>query len=108
MYSSTENSNANVNARTVSMFAWPQLTLSCWWVLMFHAVCTAQAHYATLDLDEGPIIDQDVIAVSHRDSANDFVRKGRMLERGVLVRAVQAHLANRTIIYNNKCVVFGD
>jgi formyltetrahydrofolate deformylase len=68
----------------------------------------SSAHYATLDLDEGPIIDQDVIQVSHRDSTHAFVRKGEMLERTVLVRAVQAHLDNRVIVYNNKCVVFGD
>lgn len=66
----------------------------------------ATAHYATTDLDEGPIIEQDVISVSHRDEPNDFVRKGRILERNVLTRALQAHLDNRTLIYDNKCVVF--
>jgi formyltetrahydrofolate deformylase len=68
----------------------------------------ATAHYATEDLDEGPIIEQDVIRVSHRDETRDFVRKGRMLERGVLVRALQAHLDNRVAVYGNKCVVFSD
>jgi len=67
-----------------------------------------QAHYATVDLDEGPIIEQDVIQVSHRDQVEDFVRKGQILERTVLVRALQAHLDNRCIVNNNKCVVFGD
>ena len=67
-----------------------------------------QAHYATLDLDQGPIIDQNVIQVSHRDSPEAFIRKGRILERSVLVRAVQAHIDNRIIVYNNKCVVFSD
>ena len=54
------------------------------------------------------IIEQDVIAVSHRDTVNDYIRKGRILERSVLVRAVQAHLDNRVTVYGNKCVVFGD
>jgi len=67
-----------------------------------------QAHYATLDLDQGPIIEQDVIQVSHRDQVKAFVRKGQILERTVLVRALQAHLDNRVIVNDNKCVVFGD
>ena len=67
-----------------------------------------KAHYATPELDEGPIIEQDVIQVSHRDDVQDFVRKGQLLERTVLVRALQAHLDNRVIVYENKCVVFGD
>lgn len=68
----------------------------------------ATAHYASPELDEGPIITQDVIQVSHRDEVHDFIRKGRILERNVLVHALQAHLDDRTIVYNNKCVVFGD
>jgi formyltetrahydrofolate deformylase len=68
----------------------------------------ATAHYATVDLDEGPIIAQDVIHVSHRDSVHDLIRKGRILERNVLTHALQAHLDDRTLVYNNKCVVFGD
>jgi formyltetrahydrofolate deformylase len=67
-----------------------------------------QAHYTTIELDQGPIIEQDVIPVSHRDNVADFRRKGCILERSVLVRAVQAHLANRVIVYKNKCVIFGD
>lgn len=68
----------------------------------------ATAHYTTPDLDEGPIITQDVIQVSHRDDVKDFVRKGRILERNVLVHALLAHLDDRVIAYNNRCVVFGD
>ena len=67
----------------------------------------ATAHYATTDLDEGPIIDQDVMRVSHRDSVGDLVRKGRDVERNVLVRAVRAHLEHRVLVYENKTVVFG-
>ncbi len=66
----------------------------------------ATAHYATTDLDEGPIIDQDVIRVSHRDSVSDLVRKGRDVERNVLARAVRAHLERRVLEYDNKTVVF--
>jgi formyltetrahydrofolate deformylase len=67
----------------------------------------ATAHYATADLDEGPIIAQDVTAVSHRDSVNDLVRKGRDLEVVVLARAVRAHVEHRTLVFGNKTVVFG-
>ncbi|MDH5670719.1 MAG: formyltetrahydrofolate deformylase [Myxococcales bacterium] len=66
----------------------------------------ATAHYATADLDEGPIIEQDVLRVSHRDSVNDLVRKGRDLERLVLSRAVRLHLEDRILIHGNKTVVF--
>jgi len=66
----------------------------------------ATAHYATLDLDEGPIIEQDVVPVSHRDSPEDLVRKGRDVERTVLSRAVAAHLDDRVLVYDNKTVVF--
>jgi formyltetrahydrofolate deformylase len=67
----------------------------------------ATAHYATADLDEGPIIEQDITRISHRDEVNDLIRKGRTLEKTVLVTAVKAHLEDRIIVYNNKCVVFG-
>lgn len=67
----------------------------------------ATAHYATVDLDEGPIIEQDVIAVSHRDSTTDLVRKGRDVERTVLSRAVRWHLEDRVLVYGSKTVVFG-
>ena len=66
----------------------------------------ATAHYATQDLDEGPIIDQDVARVSHQDSVKDLVRKGRDLERNVLSRAVRWHLEDRVLVYGNKTVVF--
>jgi formyltetrahydrofolate deformylase len=67
----------------------------------------ATAHYATADLDEGPIIEQDVIRASHRDSVGDLNRKGRDLERVVLSRAVRWHLEDRVLAYGNKTVVFG-
>jgi len=66
----------------------------------------ATAHYATTDLDEGPIIDQDVMRVSHRDDVRDLVRKGRDVERNVLSRAVRSHLEHRVLVYDNKTVVF--
>jgi formyltetrahydrofolate deformylase len=65
------------------------------------------AHYATADLDEGPIIEQDVVRVSHRDAVDDLVRKGRDLEVAVLARAVRAHLEHRVLVYGRKTVVFG-
>jgi formyltetrahydrofolate deformylase len=67
----------------------------------------ATAHYATTDLDEGPIIEQDVARATHRDSIDDLVRKGRDLERTVLARAVRWHLEDRILVYQNKTVVFG-
>ena len=66
----------------------------------------ATAHYATTDLDEGPIIEQDVIRTSHRDSVADLVRKGRDVERNVLARAVRWHLEDRILVCGNKTVVF--
>lgn len=66
----------------------------------------ATAHYATSDLDEGPIIEQDITRISHRDAIKDLIRKGRILEKNTLVCAVKAHLEDRIIVYNNKCVVF--
>lgn len=67
----------------------------------------ATAHYATADLDEGPIIAQDVAAVSHRDSVDDLIRRGRDLETVVLARAVRAHVEHRTLVFGNKTIVFG-
>lgn len=64
------------------------------------------AHYVTPGLDEGPIIDQDVARVSHRDTVADLVRKGRDLEKVVLARAVRTHLTGRVLVYGNKTVVF--
>ena len=66
----------------------------------------ATAHYATADLDEGPIIEQDVIRASHRHSTEELVRKGRDVERSVLSRAVRWHLEDRVLVYGNKTVVF--
>ena len=66
----------------------------------------ATAHYVTADLDAGPIIEQDVVKVSHRDDVNDLIRKGKDLERVVLARAVRAHLQNRVLVYGNRTVVF--
>jgi formyltetrahydrofolate deformylase len=59
----------------------------------------ATAHYVTEDLDEGPIIEQDVIRISHRDAVADLIRKGKDLERIVLARAVRLHLQNRVLVY---------
>ncbi len=66
----------------------------------------ATAHYVTDLLDEGPIIEQDVIRVSHRDALEDLVQKGRDLEKIVLSRAVRWHLENRIIVTSGKTVVF--
>jgi formyltetrahydrofolate deformylase len=66
----------------------------------------ATAHYVTRDLDEGPIIEQQVVHVSHRDTIADFIRKGKDLERLVLSRAVRLHLENRVLTYDNRTVVF--
>ncbi len=66
----------------------------------------ATAHYATADLDEGPIIEQDVVRSSHRDAVTDLVQKGRDLEKLVLARAVRWHLEDRVLAYANKTVVF--
>ncbi|MBD1924070.1 formyltetrahydrofolate deformylase [Microcoleus sp. FACHB-831] len=66
----------------------------------------ATAHYVTAELDAGPIIEQDVVRVSHRDDVEDLVRKGKDLERVVLARAVRSHLQNRVLVYGNRTVVF--
>ncbi|MER3492882.1 MAG: formyltetrahydrofolate deformylase [Mastigocladus sp. ERB_26_2] len=66
----------------------------------------ATAHYVTSDLDAGPIIEQDVVRVSHRDEVEDLIRKGKDLERIVLARAVRSHLQNRVLVYGNRTVVF--
>lgn len=66
----------------------------------------ATAHYVTSELDEGPIIHQDVAATTHRDSVDDLIRKGRDLERIVLSTAVRAHLEDRILVYGKRTVVF--
>ena len=68
----------------------------------------ATAHYVTGDLDEGPIIEQDVERISHQDSPDDLVRKGRDIERRVLARAVSMHLDGRSFLAVNKAIVFRD
>lgn len=66
----------------------------------------ATSHYVTADLDDGPIIEQDIIRVSHRDQLGDLIQKGRDLEKVVLSRAVRWHVENRILLYANKTVVF--
>jgi formyltetrahydrofolate deformylase len=69
-------------------------------------VIGATAHYVTRELDEGPIIHQDVADTTHRNSVEDLVRRGRDLERTVLSTAVRAHLENRILVYRNRTIVF--
>jgi formyltetrahydrofolate deformylase len=66
----------------------------------------ATSHYVTEVLDDGPIIEQDVVRISHRDSLDDLLQKGRDLEKVVLSRAVRWHVQNRILLYGNKTVVF--
>ena len=66
----------------------------------------ATSHYVTEGLDEGPIIEQDIARVSHSHSIDDFIMKGRDLERSVLARAIKLHAERKTMVYNNKTVVF--
>ena len=66
----------------------------------------ATAHYVTADLDEGPIIHQDVEATSHADTPDDLVRKGRDIERRVIATAVRHHLEDRVLLNGNRTVVF--
>ena len=66
----------------------------------------ATGHYVTQELDEGPIIAQDIIRVSHKDAVQDLVRRGRDLERLVLAQAVKAHLEDRVLVYGRRTVVF--
>src|SRR4051812_31541268 len=66
----------------------------------------ATSHYVTEELDEGPIIEQDVVRISHRDGVEDLVQKGRDLEKVVLARAVRWHVDHRILVYQRKTVVF--
>ena len=66
----------------------------------------ATAHYVTAELDQGPIIEQDVARVTHRDSVEDLMRKGRDLEKIVLARAVRWHLEDRVLVYGSRTIVF--
>jgi formyltetrahydrofolate deformylase len=70
-------------------------------------VIGATAHYATAELDQGPIVVQDVARVTHRDSVEDLVARGRDLEALVLARAVKLHLAAKVLVYGGRTVVFG-
>ena len=69
-------------------------------------VLGATSHYVTKELDAGPIIEQDVTHITHRDSVQDMIRKGRDLEKIVLSRAIYAHLTRKIMVYKNKTVVF--
>lgn len=66
----------------------------------------ATSHYVTEELDAGPIVEQDVTTVSHSHSIADFIAKGRDLEKIVLSRAIQLHVQRKTMVYNNKTVIF--
>ncbi|MFZ9739593.1 MAG: formyltetrahydrofolate deformylase [Prochlorotrichaceae cyanobacterium] len=66
----------------------------------------ATAHYVTQDLDEGPIIEQDVARITHRDDPKELIRKGKDLERLVLAKAVRLHLQHRVLTYGNRTVIF--
>jgi formyltetrahydrofolate deformylase len=66
----------------------------------------ATSHYVTAELDEGPIIEQDVVRISHRDTLADLLEKGRDLEKMVLSRAVRWHIDHRVLVYDRKTVVF--
>ncbi|KDN56078.1 formyltetrahydrofolate deformylase [Flavobacterium seoulense] len=66
----------------------------------------ATSHYVTEELDEGPIIEQDITRVSHSHSIEDFIVKGRDLERNVLAKAIKLHAQRKTMVYNNKTVIF--
>jgi len=66
----------------------------------------ATSHYVTAELDAGPIIEQDVVRVTHSDTISDFIRKGRDLEKIVLSRAIRSHLRHKLLVFNNRTVVF--
>lgn len=66
----------------------------------------ATSHYVTDNLDEGPIIEQDIERVNHRDDAEELKKKGRLIERTVLARAVKWHLEDRILVYGNRTIVF--
>jgi len=66
----------------------------------------ATSHYVTEDLDAGPIIEQDVIRISHNDSISSLIQKGRDIEKIVLSRAVKAHINRKTLVYKNRTIIF--
>ncbi|MDX2162713.1 MAG: formyltetrahydrofolate deformylase [bacterium] len=67
----------------------------------------ATSHYVTGDLDAGPILEQDTVRISHKDSVEDLIRKGKDVEKLVLSRAIRYHLQSQVLVYNNKTVIFG-
>ena len=68
----------------------------------------ATSHYVTGDLDAGPIIEQDIVRISHKDPVENLVRKGRDLEKAVLARAIRYHLQHKIIVYDRRTVIFFD
>lgn len=66
----------------------------------------ATSHYVTADLDAGPIIEQEVVKISHKDSVSDLIRKGKDLEKIVLSRAIYTHLQRKALVYGNRTIVF--
>lgn len=66
----------------------------------------ATSHYVTTDLDAGPIIEQDVVKISHKDTVDDLIRKGKDLEKIVLSRAIWTHLQRKTLVHHNRTVIF--
>ena len=66
----------------------------------------ATSHYVTSELDAGPIIEQDVVRITHKDTVQDLVSKGKDLENKVLSRAVQKHIERKVLAYKNKTVIF--
>jgi formyltetrahydrofolate deformylase len=66
----------------------------------------ATSHYVTTELDAGPIIEQDIVRVSHRDSIDRLIIKGQDVEKLVLSRAILLHIQHRILLYNNRAVVF--
>lgn len=66
----------------------------------------ATCHYVTANLDEGPIIDQDVVRVSHSDTVRDLVRLGKDVEKVVLARGLRDHVEDRVMVHGNKTIVF--
>ena len=67
----------------------------------------ATSHYVTGELDAGPIIEQDIVRISHKDTPGSLVRKGRDLEKIVLSRAVTEHIERKILTYKNKTIIFG-
>jgi formyltetrahydrofolate deformylase len=66
----------------------------------------ATSHYVTADLDEGPIIEQDIVRISHKDTVKDLVRKGRDLERRILASALRYHTEHRILVHGQKTIIF--